>query len=110
MCVESIDITNIIFNEIKYILDNNEDIKKKYIISNCEDLLDDNKINFYYILLKYILKESNLIYKIKYLIKSEEYIKNLINSNNFVINIFDKKQDLNLKIIIEILYDNLQRL
>ena len=88
MCVESIDITNIIFNE----LDNNEDIKKKYIISNCEDLLDDNKINFYYILLKYILKESNLIYKIKYLIKSEEYIKNLINSNNFATNIFDKNK------------------
>ena len=31
LCVESIDITNIIFNEIKYILDNNEDIKKNIL-------------------------------------------------------------------------------
>ena len=78
--LESIDITNIIYDKINNILESNEIIKNKYLISKTEDLNDEKKINFYFILFKYILKNSYLIDKIKIILESK---KNIINSNIF---------------------------
>ena len=47
--LESIDITNKIYEDINYVFDNNEKIKNEYLISKPEDLNDKKKINFFYI-------------------------------------------------------------
>ena len=51
--IELINITQIMFNEIKALLDNKESDINKYLISK-ENLFDDKKINLYYILIKYL--------------------------------------------------------
>ena len=46
------------FDELSKTLNINEDYIKKYIIKEINDLDNDNIINFYYILFKYILKKK----------------------------------------------------
>ena len=64
---ENIEITKYMFDELYKIL-KNEDIIKTYIISNEGDLTNINKINFYYILIKYIFKSPFYIYQIPFLL------------------------------------------
>ena len=78
---ESIIITNEMFEEIKNKLNDNNDYINYYMITKIEDLLDGKKINFYYILLKYILKNTLYIYKIPFLLKTREIILKIIKSN-----------------------------
>ena len=73
--LEKITIRKTMFEEIKKILNKNEDY---YKISNINHLFDEKKINFYYILLKYILKNSLYIYHITLLSESAKKIKSLI--------------------------------
>ena len=95
--LESIDITKKIFEDIDYILKNDENIKKRYQISNIEDLYDDKKLNFYNILLKYILKNSLYIYTIDYLSQIKHIILKIINSNQSSFDKF-KSENINRKI------------
>ena len=72
--MEFIKINNSIFEYLqndKYYLYN-------YKILNSEDLLNDNKINFWYILLKYILKDSIYKYRISFFLKTKKVIKTII--------------------------------
>ena len=81
--LESIDITNKIYEDISDLLNNDESIKIKYNIIKLVDLYDNKKVNFYFILLKYILKDNSLLIdKIEYLYKMKISITNLINSNS----------------------------
>ena len=75
---ESINLTQIMFNEIKALLDN----KESDIISKEEDLFDKNKINLYYILLKYICKEQIYIYQINFFLKTRIFFIKFINSKS----------------------------
>ena len=105
--LESIDITNKMFDEIIKILDYDEDIKKKYIISKPEDLFDDKKLNFNFILLKYILKDSFFIYKTNYLLVTKKNL--LVNLQNLAsdnIKKLDQNQEIKLNNIIEIILDS----
>ena len=79
--LQSIDITQCIFKKIKeeLLLNNNRYISK-YLISKKEDLFNDKIINFYYILIKFILKDSIFIYQIDLLYKLRKYIIKLIKS------------------------------
>ena len=108
--IENITITEAIEEELFKILNEKELFIKKNEITNIEDIFDKNKTNFYYILLKYILKNSIYIYKIpflfntrkvlikklkyklddiflyKYIVKEEKInyiIKNLLDSNYY---------------------------
>jgi len=125
--LENIDITETIFNKLSKILNNADFVKNYEIIFTKDDknnkLIDDlnnneKKINFYYILFKYILKYPQYIYQITFLLKARQiitknetflslskhdgeirkkllyiysffcdvsinYIKNLINNNNY---------------------------
>ena len=47
------------FDGLSSILNKNREYIKEYIIEKYEGLFDDKKINFYYILLKYILKYNH---------------------------------------------------
>ena len=51
------------FNKLSNILNSKEAYISENIISNVDDLMMDNKINFYYLLLKYILKNNIILYK-----------------------------------------------
>ena len=83
--LQSIDITQCIFKKIKeeLLLNNNRYISK-YLISKKEDLFNDKIINFYYILIKFILKDSIFIYQIDLLYKLRKYIIKLIKSENLL--------------------------
>ena len=79
---KSIDITEKIFKKISVFLNNNEKFKNEYLIINNDDLLNDNKINFYYLLLDYILKNSTFIYQFNCILKTKKYFLKLIKSNS----------------------------
>ena len=73
--LENIDITKTMYMELSLVLDSNESYITDYIITEVEDLRNKKKINFYYILFKYILKNSIYIYNINMLLNTR---KNLI--------------------------------
>ena len=77
---ENIDITKYMFDELYKIL-KNEDVIKTYMISKVEDLININKINFYFILFKYILKSPFYIYQIPFLLNTRKFIIKYINNN-----------------------------
>ena len=79
--LEFIDLTETMIQDLLKILDENNNYIKQYIIANIDDLLNIKKINFYYILLKYILKDSFYIYQIPFLLKTRIKIIKIINSN-----------------------------
>ena len=79
--LDSIYLTKTMFKGLSDILDKNEDYRKDYILENYEDLFDINKINFYYILLKDILKCNIYIYQIPFLSETRNKIKKIINAN-----------------------------
>ena len=96
--LENINITKPIFDEICKTLSLNESFINEYKLTTFDDLFDSKKINFYYILFKYILKNSIYIYYIDFLneerksfiniIHSEQnQLKNLSNNDNNKINI-----------------------
>ena len=82
--LENIDLTKNMFNGITEILNMKNKYINKKMINNINDILCEDKINFYYILLKYILKNSIYIYQIPFLIKTKyNIIKILKIKNNF---------------------------
>jgi len=77
--LEKIDITNSIFKEISKILSNDKNIIEKRI-KDINDFLNEDKIEFYYILLKFILKNPIYIYQIPFLIDTRKFILKNMNS------------------------------
>ena len=103
--LENIDITIKMFDKISEILDSD----KYYIINNklekAEDLYDEKKINFYYILFKYILKNSIYIYKNFSLMKSRKALLKIIKNNDFKNGIKDCNFKDRIKEVIEFFTD-----
>ena len=83
--IEYIDITKTMFDEIKCFLENEKIIINKYYIENIEDLFNIQNINFYYILVKYILKNPIYIYQINLLIKIRNNILKINKKNSIII-------------------------
>ena len=102
--LENIIITNTIFEDLSNILNNNDYIKE-FIIKTKEDLLNENKITFYYILLKYILKNSIYIYQIPFLLKTRQLIIKLLKSNELLYENIDYLLKDKLEYIINFLLD-----
>ena len=105
--LENINITYLMFKELYNILNSNEDYIIDYIIFNEEDLNNENKINFYYILIKYILKNPIYIYQISFLYQTRINIISIINSELKKLSKFNINDNLRNKIdyIIEIILD-----
>ena len=80
--VENIDLTLLMFNEISKTLNENEKYINEQRILTKEDLFSEEKINFHYILLKFIFKNSLYIYNIPFLTQNRENIIKIIKSNN----------------------------
>ena len=93
--LELIDIqfmeSEIKFNKILEILDTKNDYIKNYIIKNFEDIKDENKINCYYILMKYFFKSSIYIYYIPLLFQVHKKIIEFIKTKDFSSITFEKQ-------------------
>lgn len=85
--IENFDIKNInlspkMFERIKESLNADGSYINDYLISNETDLSNTKKIEFYYILMNYILKNPIFIYDIHFLEQTRKYIRKLIKKNN----------------------------
>ena len=78
--LESINITETIFEGISNEL-NKEKYWKEYKINSFNDLKIEKKINFYYILLKYVLKTSLIAYRINFFVESRSFLLKSLNQN-----------------------------
>ena len=101
--LENILITETMFNSLHTILDKDSD---KYIIKNKEDLLDIKNINFYYILLKFIFKNSAYIYQIPLLLELKKLILKLIKSKDILYNGLKEENKIKLEYIFKTLADS----
>ena len=107
--INAIDITENIYDELSKVLNRNESYITDYSISNSEDLLDIKKINFYFILFKYLLKHSLMIYNFPFLLEARNIVINQIkNSVNFKLDKIDndikERFEFNIKFILDSSY------
>ena len=80
--LEKINITETMFNELSKTLNINEEYIKNYIILNSKNFsLKEEIINFYYILIKYIFKNSIYIYNIDLLLETRKNILKIMKTN-----------------------------
>ena len=91
--LENINITNAMFNEIFSTLSSNESFINEYKLTKFDDLFESKKIDFYYILFKYLLKNPIYIYYIEFLNETRKNVikiihldQNKLNGNNRLIN------------------------
>ena len=110
--LEDIDGITILFDKNYKLLNSEEKNINEYIISKNEDLFNGEKINFYYIILKYVLNNNSLfIYQIKFLLKTRRIFINIINSKSSILSEFnmkikDSKMKERLEYILEIITDS----
>jgi len=91
--LENINITEKMFNDLSLVVDAHKNYMKNYLIEKIDDLFVNKKINFYYILIKYILKNSFYIYQIDFLNETRKTVIKIIISNYKKINdLIDKKE------------------
>ena len=78
MELKRINITEKMIDKLSSVLDIKNNYINEYLINNIDDLSHNNKINFYYILFKYIIKNNIYIYKFPLLIKIRKNIQNIL--------------------------------
>ena len=79
--LESINLTKLMLSELTKILNKENEYIKKYKIKDFDDIFDKIRINFYYNLIKYILKQSLYICQIPFLLETSKEILNSIKKN-----------------------------
>ena len=79
--LENIELNENMIDKLSKILDSKVEIIQKYIIFDFNNLIDNEKINFHFILLEYIIKNSIFIYQIPFLLKNHKNLIKIINSN-----------------------------
>ena len=104
--LENIDITKNIFEQMKKILDKENNKIQKYIIIKKEDLFKEIKINFYYILLKYIFKNSIYIYNIPLLLDTRKIILKIIKTDELLCNNLSDSNKIKFEYIITTMADS----
>ena len=103
--IEKINITQTIYKKLFEIL-NAGKYMKKYLIKKKEDLFEEEKINFYYILLRYILKNSIYIYQIPLLLATRKNILTIIKNDGLLYDELSTYNEDKLKYILETLSDS----
>ena len=91
--LESIILSKLMLVELTKILTKEKEYIKKYKIKNFEDIFYKKKINFYYNLIKYIIKQSLYIYQIPFLLETRKTILNLIKFNLEKLSFFIKNSN-----------------
>ena len=100
MEIEKICITETMLKELCNLFNSNEDYIIDYSFTKNEDLFDEKKINFFYILLKYVFKTSFYIYQIDFLYQQKKFILGEL------LNISKKKIDNRLEYILKMMLDS----
>ena len=77
--IKNIRLNKTIFDGLKKVL--TEDYLSKYKISTYDDLFKEDKIIFYYILFVFILKSSDYVFHIPFLLETRRQIIKIINDN-----------------------------
>ena len=90
------------FDELKKVFDSNEDYIQNYNIDTFDDLKNSKIINFYYLLFKYIFKNSIYIYNINFLYNNRKNIIKIIKDEKQLYKITDEK----VKDIINLITDS----
>ena len=88
--LEKIDVSNVLLESLKKLININNNCMNQFIIEQDADLLNAKKINFYYILFKYILKDPLYIYQIPFLYEAKNKVVNLLKLNKLSINNLEK--------------------
>ena len=97
--LKSFYLTKVMFDNISKILNKKEKYLEQFIIKDYDDLFNTNIINFYYTLLRYIIKNNYYIYHIPFLFETRNKIKKIIKSNmNKFYNTIKKRIDEKSKI------------
>ena len=106
MGLEHINIGTKILEPLKDTLDKKNDFMKEYLIQGKEYLYNEATINFYYILLKFVLKSSIFIYQIPFLIETRGIILNMIKLNKISYDNLDNEILERLKYVLEAFVDS----
>jgi hypothetical protein len=81
--MENIHLSNEMFEKLsKFLIESN---LEEYAISKKEDLDNEKKINFYYILFKYVLKNPFFLYRNDFLIKARKVIIELLRKIDIIL-------------------------
>lgn len=104
--LENIDITQTMLKELVITLNAKESYMIDYLISNKDDLFNEKKINFYFLLIKYILKNSIYIYQIPLLLSIRIFILKLLKSNQIEYNNINGKNKEKIQYIIRLFADS----
>ena len=78
--IENINITEEIYDKLNNTLNENE-IISSYKIEKKDDIFNETKINFYYILIKYIFKNSLYIYRLDFFRETRKIILNILRND-----------------------------
>ena len=114
--LKTINITKTMYNKLKEIFDYKNNFIQKYMISKFEDLFDEKKINFYYIILNYIFKNAFYIYNIPFLLDTQKTLIKIVKSYSAkLLELLDTKNDkiksrlkYNIKFICDFEYYNIE--
>ena len=77
--LENIDITPTIFDGLSKTLNSEEEYMEFYKLKSDQDIKNETKINFYYILVIFILKNSIYIYNIEFLYRNIKSLRKIIH-------------------------------
>ena len=80
--LDKIELTDNMINDLLTIFSNNEEYINKYNFSNEDDLMNENKMDFYMTIFKYILKDSIYIYNFQFLLSAREAIIKMLKSES----------------------------
>ena len=87
--IEKINLTETMKKHIFNLLDNNDDYK----ISQFNDIFNNSKLTFLFILFKYILKEQILLFQNAFLMKIRTFILNTIKRDKNFFENYEKSED-----------------
>ena len=86
-----INITQNLMKDLLIIFEKENEILNKYKICEIDDLKNIEKINFYYFLFKFILKNDIYLYQIPFLLKIKKNILKFVKSGNDISHVINNK-------------------
>ena len=103
MKIKELRLNKQLFDVLKEVLD--EKNLSNYEINDYEDFFDGKKIIFYFILFKYILKSSDYIFHIPFLLKTRNKIIEIIKGNHhsLISDLKKKKNDSSIDSLLRVL-------
>ena len=96
--IENINMTDKMLEELLRVLNYDDNYIKQYMISKVEDLIVLKKINFYYLFLKFVLKEQIYIYQIPLFLNTRRYIYKIFKKRKYMNKFLEINYDNNLEI------------